>query len=289
MAADCLVIKRNLGPGKCNIMPGLFKALITAPRNFSLSAANSVLKAQWQNALLDTPAKRLHLFPRFKDLKESSEADVYQKTDLATQFVRFGRYEFDISIIESLYLHKALQTHSGNATQLSYLIDVNNRIWGYADSSNNFIPYEVELLQAEKMKINTGKEPSVSPIKVVLADATQLNVNGAYVDAQSFFTSLLELVDVDLAEVGVLAGTTLKLTVKSSSDGTSIDGLVAADFSIKSAAGVVRVITACVQDATTGVYTLTVTALAVTDVVNLVAPSALTVVGYESTGSFAAA
>ena len=292
MAADCLVVKRNLGPSKCNIMPGLIKGIITANRDFKFTAVNSVLGAQWQAKLLDTPANRLHLFPRFDDFKESSEKDVYKQTDLSTQFVRFGRYEFDITIIKSLYQHKAMQSHSGNATPKAYLVDVANRIWGYADSTGNFVPYDVELLQAGKMDFNTGKDPSSSPLKVVLSDATQLNVNGAYVDAQSFFNSLLELVDVDIAEVGVLAGTTLKLTVKVSSDGTSVDGLGGGagfpDFKIASAAGVARVITAVAQDAA-GVYTLTVTALAVGDIVNLTTPALLSIPGYESTGQFIAA
>lgn len=287
MAADCTIVKQNLGPSKCNVLPGLIRGMITTPKTFFLTASNSVLQTQWQNALLNTPALRIYLWPRFRGFKDESEKTVYEENELTSMYVRAGKYRFRAEFKESLCLHKAIQSHSGNATSRAFLIDQNNYIWGMNDANGNFYGYDLELLQAEKLMFSDGKVSSKSPIYLVLADNTELDVNGAYVNGQSFINNLIPLTSVDLAEVGTLSGTTLKLTVKASCDGTSIDGLVAGDFSVTSSLGVARTITAVSQS--NGVYSLTVTALAVGDIVNLNAPSALSLVGYESTGSFVAA
>ena len=281
-------VRRNLGKTKQNVNVGLIKGAIVTPEGFSLSASNKLLKAQWQTALFDTVANRIHLLPKFNEMTDESEKIIIYDTDLGSQFVRFGRRKFDVSVTKSFYLHQAIQTYSGAVAKI-ILIDTNNKFWGVVDSAGNFSGFTIELFQSESLIMNSGKEPSLSKIKIALSDSLELDVQGGYVDAGAFYNQLKELVDVNVVQSGVVAGTNVKVTVTVDADGSSVDGLanVVPDFLVKSAAGVARVVTAVTQDlsVTPGVYSLTVTALTAGDTVNLTTPALLSIPGYESTGA----
>jgi|SRR5580765_8405872 len=281
--ADCLVLKKNLGLSKCNLLPALIKGMITTPKGFSITAANALLSAQWQNSLLLSPALRTYFWPLFKGFKDNSEKTVYEENELASLKVRDGKYRFQFEIKESLCLHKAMQTHSGNASARVFFIDVENNIIGTTnDNGVTFVGFDIELLNAEKLQFSDGKVSTKSPLYVVLTDNKELDLNGMIVAAVPLSNTLNRLTDVTLAQVGVLAATLVKCTVLASCDGTSIDGLVLADFSIKTAAGVVHAITNVTQDAVTGIYTLTSATAIVGDILSIVGPAALTIQAYEA-------
>lgn len=284
MAADCTVVLKNLGLSKCNKLPGLIKGMITTPRSFFLSQTDAIDVTKWQAAILAAAGSRIYLWPGFRDFKDTSEQAVYEETPLSTMKVRNGRYRFEISIKESLCVHKAMFTHSGNATQRVFLIDQQNQIIGSVDSNNNVVGFDVELMDVQKLMFSDGKVSTKTPVYLVLSDNLELDQNGVIIDGSSIINNLIRLTDVDLKQVGSISGTTLKLTVKTSCDGIALAGLASADFSVVSNTGVARVISGSPVYAN-GVYTLTVTALTAGDIVNLVAASSLSVPGYESTGS----
>lgn len=282
---DCLVLKKNLGLSKCNLLPGLIKGMITTPRGFSITAANALLVAQWQNALLTSPALRIYFWPLFKEFVDNSEKTVYEENELASLKVRDGKYRFEFAIKESLCLHKAMQSHAGNASSRAFLIDTDNNIIGTTnDNGVTFVGLDLELLNPEKLKFSDGKVSTKSPIYVVLSDNKEMDVNGMIVAAIPLSANLNRLTDVDVKEVGNITATIVQCTVKVSCDGTSVDGLVQADFSIKTAAGVVHAITACAQDPVTGIYSLTSATAVAGDILTIVGPAALSIQAYESTG-----
>jgi hypothetical protein len=282
--ADCVIVKKNLGISKCNSLPALIKGMITTPVGFSLSQSNALLKAQWQNALLGTSSNRIYLWPKFKMFENASEDAIYEETDLSSQKVRDGRYRFKVSVQESLCLHKAMFTHSGNASAKVFLIDTENQLIGTFNASGNFVGFDIELLNVEKLKFNDGKVSTKTPIYLVLSDNKELDVNGAIIGASSFVNDLFSIVDVDVTQVGSATTSLIKVTVKATCDGTSVDGLVLADFTVKSSAGVSRTISSVTQ-ASDGTYSLNSSAaFTVGDIVDLVAASALSIPGYESTG-----
>lgn len=284
--ADCLVLKKNLGLSKCNLLPALIKGMITTPKGFSITAANALLTAQWQNALLTSPALRCFFWPLFKGFKDSSEKTVYEENELASLKVRDGKYRFGFEVKESLCVHKAMQSHSGNQSARVFFIDVENNIIGTTnDSGVTFQGFDIELLNAEKLMFSDGKVSTKSPLYVVLTDNKELDTNGMIVAAVPLSASLNRLTDVTLAQSGVLAATIVKCTVLASCDGTSIDGLVQADFSIKTVAGVVHAITGCVQDAVTGIYSLTSATAVATDILSIVGPSVLSIQAYEASNT----
>jgi len=179
-----------------------------------------------------------------------------------------------------------MQTHSGNATSRVFFIDVENNIIGTTnDNGATFQGLDVELLNAEKLMISDGKVSTKSPLYVVLSDNKELDLNGMIVASVPLTANLNRLTDVDLAQVGNLAATLVKVTVKASCDGTSIDGLVAGVFKITSVGGANHAITSCAQDAVTGIYTLTSATAIVTDILSIVGPAALSIQAYEATNS----
>jgi len=281
--ADCLILKKNLGLSKCNLLPALIKGMITTPIGFSITAANALLVAQWQNSLLLSPALRTYFWPLFKGFKDNSEKTIYEENELASLKVRDGKFRFGFEIKESLCVHKAMQSHSGNASARVFFIDVENNIIGTTeDNGVTFKGFHVELLNAEKLVFSDGKVSTKSPVYVVLSDNKELDVYGMMVAAVPLSASLNRLTDVTLAQVGNLAATIVQCTVKATCDGTSIDGLALADFSIKTAAGVVHAITAVAQDPVTGIYSLTSATAIIGDILSIVGPAALTVQAYEA-------
>ncbi len=281
--ADCVIVKKNLGISKCNALPELIKGMITTPAGFFLTPANALLQAQWQAALLSVASTRIYIWPRFKMFEDASEEAVYEENELSSLKVRDGRYRFKVAVRESLCLHKAMFSHSGNASQKVFLIDSENQIIGTLEGGN-FVGFDIELLNVEKLKFNDGKVSTKTPIYIVLADNKELDINGTIVNSNGFVNALFSIVDVDIVQSGSATTSLIKVTVKATCDGTSLDGLLAADFSVTSVAGVVRVISTVTQ-AADGVYSInSAAAFTVGDIVNIRAASLLTFPGYESTG-----
>jgi hypothetical protein len=277
------LLKQNIGnlSALSSPFPGVIKRMITTPKGFSLSAANSIVQAQWQNAILDTPAKRIYLWPSFRSFDNASEKFVYDKTDLSVMPVRDGIPEFDFTFLESIYLHKAMRSHTGTSPCRVFFIDNKNRIWGQTDPNANFVGYDVALLNMETIMWSNGKEASKSPSKIVMVDNSQWDDNGAFVDAKSFVNFLLPLTAVTLKQSGVLAANTIVVSV-TAADGTSIDGLVFGDFKLTSVGGANHAVTAAVQDAQTGLYSLTSATAVATDILSLISAATLSIPGYEA-------
>ncbi len=283
MATDCLVTPKNLGPGSCNTLPAMPRIMITTPRNFSLTLTEAATVEAWQAALLDTQALRVYLWPKFFDVKDTSEKAVYEESALSSQKVRDGRYKQEISIVGSLCLHKAMFSHSGNSNQRVFIIDNQNQIFGTLNSDGDFVGFDVELLNVEKLMFNDGKVSSKTPVYLVLSDNTEIDVNGWLVNGSSIVPSLIPLTDVDIEQVGSGTDSLIKVTVKVSCDGSSVDGLVAADFDVRDAAGdpIVHTVTEA-----NGVYSLaSATLFDPGDTVTLVAAADLTIPGYEATNT----
>src|SRR5579859_5117407 len=180
--------------------------MITTPKTFTLTLTNALLQAQWQNAILDTPAKRIYLWPGFRTFDNASEKFVYEKTDLSVMPVRDGIPEFDFQFLESIYLHTSMRSHTGTSPARVFFIDNKNRIWGQKDASGKFAGYDIALLNMETIMWSNGKDASKSPGKIVMVDPSQWDDSGYFVDAKTFVNFLLPLTSVTVAEVGNLAG-----------------------------------------------------------------------------------
>lgn len=279
--------KTNLGLAQCAKLPGMIKGMITTPANFKATALEAVDSTFWQDALLALASNRIYLWPDFVNFTDQSEAAVYENTPLAVMAVRDGRYMFRFDIKENLCLHKAMFTHRAISGRV-FFIDDQNQLIGTTDDAGDFMGFSVMLLHTEKLMFSNGTVSTKSPVYVVLRDNLELDRSGALVDA-SFVNTLARLTDVTLTIVGSPTANSLVVDVKVTCDETGVSGLAIADFVLLKADGTAQTTppTTAVESSTVpGRYTISkVAGTAWADgTLDLVAASALTVEGYESTG-----
>lgn len=285
-----VVVKKNLGLSRCNALPALPKAMIWTPDDFFLTPTQAALAASWQTAMLTGINTRIFLFPPFVSFEALSTPAVYEETPLAYLAVRDGNYRFRFGIKQNLCLHKAMFSHRGNTGRV-FLIDVENQILGTEDADGNFRGLSLQLFNTEKLLISDGTVSTKSPVVVALADNTEIDANGA-LQAFPFFNTLERLTDVTLTIVGNPTANSLVFDAKQSCDSTPVSGLILADIIFTKADGVAQTTpaTSLVESVNVpGRYTLSkVAGTAWADgLLNLVAPSLLSIQAYESEGAVA--
>lgn len=284
LKALCDETQNNIGVSSCKVLPQQPNGIITTPANFSLTAAQAADPAVWQAALLAAKGVRIHLFPQAKTFENISEAAVYEETSLADISVRDGRYKFRMSFQENINLHKDLFSHK-NFQGRAFILDDQKNVTGTSDDNGATMKgFTISLLNPEKLTFNDGSIASKTPVYLSLADNLELDQKGCMIDG-SFTNSLIRLTTVNLVEVNppIPLATGYRVSVQSALDGTSILGLVASDFVAATAAGVAQSISAAVDNGD-GTYDLTGVGL-VTGTITLVAASALSITGYESSGT----
>ncbi len=276
MSNICNVVKENLGLSNCNKLPALIRSIITTPDDFVLTQEQAADSTQWQDALLANAADRIFLWPNFVGFEDISEKEVYEDTPLAYLSVRDGKYRFRFQIKESLCFHKAMYSHRANNGR-AFLFDIENQLIGTLNADGDLQGFSIQLLNTEKMMFSDGKVSTKSAIVLALQNNLELDQSGVLLDA-SFVNSLKRLTDVTLTIVSAIA-TKVIVTVAVTCDGTPVNGLVKADFSfVKASDGSAQTIASSTEN--DGTYTLNGTGL-VNGTLSLVAPSALSVEGYE--------
>lgn len=274
--ADCIVEKENLGLSKCNQLPGLIRGMITTPQNFKFSAADSVDETKWQDALLNPKASRIYLWPFFVSFEDISEEAQYEETALAYLLVRDGNYRYRAGIKENLCIHKAMYTHRSSQDRV-FLIDDQNQIIGTTNDAGDFMGLSLQLLNTEKMKFSDGSVSTKSPIVIALSNNKEFDKDGAILTAD-FVNTLQRIVDVELTVISASA-TTIVVDAKVKCDGTMVNGLVLADFLLKTTLGAAQTITSIAEN--DGRYTLTDTDFA-DGTLQLRPPLTLSIKAYES-------
>jgi hypothetical protein len=276
---DCTTDIKNIGLIRCNKLPQMPKLIIETPPDFYLSPEDAVDPEKWQDALKAAKGVRIYLFPEADNFEDKSEAAVYQTTPLSVIPVRPGRYQQMYSFSKSLCYHKAMFSHSGKGNRI-FILDIANQLFGKLNSDGNFQGFLLSLFNMEKLIISNGTVATVSPLYLVLADNTEIDLSGVLIDG-TFVLSLYPLTDVDVTAVGDVDSVTV--TVMTDCDNTPVLGLVAADFVALTAGGVVQAITASVDNGD-GTYTLSKATDWVTGTVDLVAAADLSLIvgAYES-------
>src|SRR5690606_23372110 len=170
---DCNVVKKNLGLVTCNKLPQLIRGMITTPNTFSLTEAQALVAANWQNALIAEASERAHYWPPFINFENISEEAVYEDLPLGYLAVRDGNYRFRFGIKQNLCIHKAMFTHRSNQGR-AFLYDTENQLIGTMDSNGNIRGLSIQLLHTEKMIFSDGSVSTKSPIVLALLDNKEL-------------------------------------------------------------------------------------------------------------------
>ena len=254
MAFDCNTTKKALGLSNCPVMPEMIVGMITTPSTFSLTKAQALVATNWQTALFNTPGTRIFLWPKFKGFENLSEEPVYEDTPHGMLHVRDGNYRFRFHIKESLCFHKNAYTHRSTNGRV-FLIDSADQIIGTIDSSGNVRGFTYELLNTEKMIFSDGAVSSKSPLLLALANNKEFDKNG-YIFDGSFWSSLQAIIQAEMEIVDV-DDNNITVSVVAECDGTPVEGLVQADFTVLDVDGADQPITGFADNGD-GNYTLTV-------------------------------
>jgi len=280
--------KANLGLAKFPVMPALIKGMITTPLTFKLTAANIASDAALQTALqalLNNVSKdsRGYYWPLFKKVDNISTDTVYDTNVLGKIPVFDGIYNFKIYFYEGIVFHQNMFTHNGGNARV-FFIDTNQVLWGCDDDAGNFQGFTIANLKTEKLNLNDGKQATYSVLDLSLANNLEWDRDGQAISGQAV-NNLVRLSDLSVSQIGTTTATTMTVKV-TTIDGVGLTGLVTADFSLVTSAGVVVTISgAAAVNGQPGQYTLTGTTFAATNVLTLKPVGTLSVLGYEFSGS----
>lgn len=288
--SECVIDPKNLGTGRCLALPGMIRGIIETPASFKATAAQIADQTFWQAAITDSANTRIWLWPLFSDIPEDRKTEtVYEENPVSYDKVIDGRYRWLGKISKSLCFHKAAFTHNGKGNRLWLLVTSKtsgmNIIGTYVgDNESDVAQYSgftADLVNVENLEFNNGSVSSKTPIVIALEDPSEVNhdVYGAFMFAAQFIKLLSPLTDVTLEVVGTPTTTEIVVDVSVTCDETPVTGLVAADFSVLTTAGVTQLISTVAESSTVpGRYTITRASGSYVDgTVDLVGPQDLSI------------
>lgn len=280
MALDCITDQSNVGVSACKQFPQAIEGFIKTPLDFTITAANAASASNWQDAIVDDAANRVHLFPLAYDFENLSEEATRSSSNLGKEVTtRLGQYRLRNLFRENLEMHKAMYSHLGSGGRI-FLIDINKKLICTSDDDGLTLKgFTLDQFMPEKIQFGDGSTPSLSPIYYTLANSDELDVSGFQMRFNTQLLALKALVNVKLEVVGSPSSSSVTISVKSILDNVGVKGLLTADFVETLGGGAITW-----TDNGDGTYTGAGTSLT-TGTVNLRAANLLTVRAFESTGA----
>jgi hypothetical protein len=278
--AYCDNEKKNVGVGKCVDLPKIIRSFITTPKNWSVTMANALLQATWQDAIIAPVQNRIYRFPYFSDIPEYAGSETtYLRNAVGVSPVTDGKYEWLCKFAKNACFHKAAFSHRATEGRI-ILIDADGYFYG-TKVGNNFAGFTLEMLHTENLMFNDGSRPSETPVRIALANPNEINHSdyGIIRVAPSWSIDALNiLTDVELTIISASA-TQIVVDVKQACDGTPVNGLDDVDFILLNGAGAAQTITSASE--VDGRYTLAGSGL-VSGTLDLEAPDDLSIQAYEN-------
>jgi len=290
-AVSCSTVLKNVGLSDCVMNAGFDQMHILVPRGFSIATKTlAETLSTWTDAIKAAVGSRIYpLAPSVKQEFSQDEA-VYEALSQGAE-----AYLYTNTLKDTFYISAELITptfnsnmqHLNNGVWACYIVTSTGMILGKSSDGIKFEPFNCSFRVLPQRKA-TDAEGAHLPYTLRLESYADRNLYGAVVQPTDWnpLTSLEGLLDVNLTLVGSATATDIVVDVKTDLNAIGVTGLAAADFSfIKASDGTAQTPTGMTESTTVnGRYAFTFAA-AVTGSVNLVAASALTVPGYESTGS----
>lgn len=287
----CSELKKNTGISNCVIVPGFHKKHIFVPRGTeidsedlakTLSTWTTLTQAGWASRALPLPGAVKPEFvadePVFEDLGEGNEAYVSTNTSKDTFYI-------NAEIVTPQY--NANIQALNNGVWACYIVTSNGYIIGKSTDKVKFLPFNCSVRVLPQNKA-TATEAAHLGYTVRLESYEDWNLYGAAVKPTEFnpLTDITGLLDVNLELAESATALKAVIDVKTDLNADGVTSLAIGDFSfLKDSDGSAQTPESMTESATVdGRYTFVFTAL-VDGTVDLVAASALTESGYESTGS----
>jgi hypothetical protein len=276
---DCSQQLQNIGVSTCRKLPQAFESFIKTPADFSMTAVNAAVAANWQTEILKPRATRSYLFPLAYDFENLSEEATRVSSNLGKEVqTRVGQYRFRNLFRENLEMHKAMYSHLASGGGI-LPIDINKKlIYRSDDSGDTLKAFTLDQFAPEKIQFDPAGV-SLTPIYWSLANNEELDVTGFQMQFSSQLIAIKALTSVLLAVEGTPSATSFTLSVKSILDNVGVVGLVQADF-VETVGGTISSVT----DNGDGTYTFAGTSMT-TGTVTLRAANLLTVKAFEASNT----
>jgi hypothetical protein len=255
----------NTGLQECAENFGYFAKFVIVPRGTSFATQALALDLDnWVTALNAVRSERYYPTPEVVTLEADQEATVYEELIAGKrEFIREGKDRLR-AVFESISMHnhKELQKHNSRKDLSIFILTSSGFVLGYSLDGVKMLPLDLDEIHFEKRTISDGDTKDRSAMSLVLKDSDQWNKTGVWIkpdalttDAWDAMTDIYGVKDVSVT-IASTTGTGLVATVKGTSDSQPTIGLVLADFSLKTSAGVVVTITGATDNGD-GTYTIT--------------------------------
>lgn len=279
---NCASSQLPIGVSSCDKIIGLPKSFIFTPSNFSMTLENALLEATWQDAVKASSGGRILWAPNAHSIENLSTDAVYDDTVLSSYKVDDGRYVWQFFMPLNMKQHRALKSYDKSGGRV-FVVDRNNQIVGLTTDDTTFKGFSCKVF-VEKLRTNDGTVITASPVRIVLLDNNELDSNGRMIDARPFYAGVVPLTPAKVTVEGSPSATAGTIKVINANDGTSITGLVEADFAFLLTNGNDQSSTIdTFTDNDDGTYTIASTGAA-TGTIDLVAPADLSLDAYQSEG-----
>ncbi len=279
----CSELIKNTGKSGCNVDVGFDVGHILVPRGTEIDTeTNAKLLATWQTLIQADVGTRIYPVPASVKQEFTGDEAIYEALSQGQEQYLYTNTSKDRFFIGATLLTPKFVSNMNslnNGIWAAYIYTSNGFIKGKTLDDTKFLPIDVDL-RVEPQRKATDAEGAHLPYTIRLKDYKDWNENGAIVNP-SFnpSTDLEGLKDVDQAVSGTPDATELIITVATDLNAIAVVGLVLADW-VFTDSGTPD----SVAESPDGTYTFTDTDLA-TGSADLLAPSAMTTEGYESTGS----
>ncbi len=201
----------------------------------------------------------------------SSDDQIETLEDGTKRVTTLGLYEFLVQFVNGLYFHTALFSLSSFGNYDVLYVDTAGNLLGTQATNGSLKGFSVGMLQGQRLTWATDTAGQREGLAFQLTERTELDENPAYIQKQaSFDPRTLEGVNestLSYVNAPAAADTTLTVKVVTRQDEKPVSGISTTDFKV-TINDVVTPITAA-EVGSTGVYTLTLAALASSDVVDV--------------------
>lgn len=272
--ATCATAYPNVGTfyGLKNSGLGSPVGIIITKKGYTMTAADFELFAKH---VIGVKAKSEFPVKTKGVTDNSTEAEYYEYPDKTRELIDQGNYRLVFMASVSPCQKKELMKLRGFGGLVFFMYS-NNVILGTSDDSGTTVRgLTMSMFNVEKPKLPTSSEPTLLSLALDLEDETELS-NRSYQAEMTWNVKTLDgLTPVTIDQFGAATATSVVVDVFSDCDAgceLPVTGLVAADFAISGAGSITSVTESTTID---GRYTLVTVGATSATVINLVAPSSI--------------
>lgn len=287
----CSTVLKNIGQSDCVIVPGFDQMHILVPRGTEIADQSTAeTLSTWTNLIKAAVGTRIYPLPASVKQEFTQDEPVYESLSQGAESYLYTNTSKDTFYIDSQIVTPQFNINMqalNNGVWACYVVTSNGYIKGKSTDGTKFEPMNCTFRVLPQRKATDAEGPHL-PYTLRLDSYEDWNEYGTAIKPTTWnpLTDLEGLLDVDLTISGTPSSTEIIVDVKTNLNEIGVTGLAIGDFSFIKASDSSAQTPDSMTESTTvnGRYTFVFTA-AVTGSVDLAAASALTVAGYESTGS----